>query len=100
MFSARAHIQFEGADVKERPRLFELQQWPCVIREFSRVEDLRPGIMFAIERRASESAASFHGVVRIVEPKTEVIDLHWVGLDAGRCFGDECGRIAENVRRR
>ena len=70
-------------DQKRLPGLFKIEQWPLVIRESSRVEDLNAGIMFAIERRMIARAASLHGIIRIVKPKTEVIDLDGINLSAG-----------------
>jgi hypothetical protein len=70
-------------DQKRLPGLFKIEQWPLVIRESSRVKDLNAGIMFAIERRMIARAASLHGIIRIVKPKTEVIDLDGINLSAG-----------------
>jgi hypothetical protein len=69
-----------------------------VIEESSRIDDLNAGIMFAIERRMSSRAASLRGVIRIVEPKAEMIELHRVDRDPICFLGEDCGRAMENVR--
>jgi hypothetical protein len=71
-----------------------------VILKGSRVENLNAGVMLAIEGRMISRAASLLGVIRIVEPKTEVIELDGINLSAGLRLRKDCGRTLENVRRR
>ena len=74
----------QAREPKRRCWLLKIQQWPRVIGEISRVEDLNAGSMVASERRHIARAASLYGIFRIIEPNTKVIDLHGVDLSAGR----------------
>jgi hypothetical protein len=55
--------------------------------------------MFPVERGVGTGTACLCGVIRRIEPKAEVIELHGIDLHGGCCLRDEGGRARKYVRR-
>src|SRR5262249_1483771 len=56
--------------------------------------------MFAIERGVVIGAACLRGIIRRVEPKSKMVDLHRIGRYAGGRFRDDGGRGRKSIGRR